>query len=360
MIDLEFFGKVTKNTGYGIATRNMIDSLDTLGINLKLTVLGEVCENSFLDPNIQLYMQCPPFKMAYSDRVSSKYKVGYFYWETDRLPRQWNKSMKWLDEAWVPCELVRDCLLKDGFSGPIEIVPTPYSNSGKIKKFNISIKNSNLFLSKDVFKFYSIFQWNERKGWRELLAAYFEEFSSKDNVVLIIKTMPLRGNFEQIKIDILNIKRKMNKKDFPMLYLITKNITEAEINGIHNYSDCYVSPHHGEGWGMPIHDAINFKNEIIVTKFGGITEFLDENSANIIKHTMGPVKNMDWCSFYGSYQNWANPSKRSLKSLMREVYSSKKDDNKVNNAFSIVEKFDVDGVGKIIEEILKKDRFKHL
>ena len=30
---------------------------------------------------------------------------------------------------------------------------------------------------------------------------------------------------------------------------------------------------------MPIHDAINFKNEIIVTKFGGITEFLDNNSA---------------------------------------------------------------------------------
>lgn len=360
MINLEVFGKVTSNTGYGVATKNIIDSLKTLDINLKLSVKGIECDKYFLSPNINLYIQCPPFKMAYSDRTSSKYKIGYFYWETDRLPRQWNKSMRWLDEAWVPCELVRDCLLKDGFSGPIEIVPTPANNSGKIKKMNISIDDKNLFLSKNVFRFYSIFQWHERKGWKELLSAYFEEFSSEDNVVLILKTMPLKNNTDKIKSDILNLKRKINKKNFPMLYLITKTIEESEINGIHKYSDCYVSPHHGEGWGMPIHDAINFKNELIITKFGGITEFLDENSANIITHSMGAVKNMEWCKFYGGYQSWANPSKKSLKQIMRKIYESNKDDEKVNNAFNLVKNFDIEGVGNIIYNILKKDRFKHL
>lgn len=360
MIDLEFFGKITENTGYGIATRNMIESLRMLGVNLKLSTNVMSNENEWLDPYVQIHMQCPPIKKAYSDRMNSKYKIGYFYWETDRLPKQWQKSIRWLDEVWAPCQLVKDCLIKEGFSGPIEIVPTSAKRSGKVKKFNISINNSSIFLSKSVFKFYSIFQWNERKGWRELLGAYFDEFSSEDNVVLIIKTRPLKNNIEQIKKDILNLKRKINKKNFPMLYLITSDITEGEINGIHQYSDCYVSPHHGEGWGMPIHDAINFKNELIITKFGGITEFLDENSANIIKHTMGPVKNMKWCPFYGSYQNWANPSKKSLMELMRKVYTSKKDEDKINNAYNIVNSFDIEGVSKVIENILKKDRFKHL
>ena len=111
---------------------------------------------------------------------------------------------------------------------------------------------------------------------------------------------------------------------------------------------------------MPIHDAINFKNELIITKFGGITEFLDEKSANIIEHSMGAVKNMKWCPFYGSYQSWANPSKKSLKKIMRDTYVSSKNNEKVNNAFNLVKNFDIEGVGSIIGSILKKDRFKHL
>lgn len=360
MIDMEFFGKITNNTGYGMATRNMLESIRSIGVNLKTDLDVDSKKNTLLKPDLQLYMQCPPIKIAYSDRVSSKHKIGYFYWEADRLPKQWRRTIRWLDEVWVPCNLVKECLLKEGFSGPIEIIPTPAKTTSGVKEFNISFDKSNLFLSKDVFKFYSIFQWNERKGWRELLSAYFEEFSSKDNVVLIIKARPLRGSADSIKVDILNLKRKMNKKNFPMLYLITKDIEEDEINGIHQYSDCYVSPHHGEGWGMPIHDAINFKNEIIVTKFGGITEFLNDDSANIIKHTMGPVKNMEWCKFYGKYQSWANPSKESLMKLMRKVYSSKKNDVKIFNAFNIVRDFDIEGVGRSIERVLKKERFKHL
>lgn len=360
MIDLEFFGKIAENTGYGIATRNMIESLRMLDVNMKLSVDGALREKRWLDPYIQIHMQCPPLKRVFSDHMNSKYKIGYFYWEADRLPRQWKRSIASLNEVWAPCQLVKDCLIKEGFSGPIEIVPTSAKTCGEIINFNISINNSNVFLSKNIFKFYSIFQWNERKGWRELLGAYLDEFSSKDNVVLIIKTRVLKGNVEQIKNDILTLKRMLNKKDFPMLYLITNDITEGEINGIHQYADCYVSPHHGEGWGMPIHDAINFKNELIITKFGGITEFLDESSANIIKHTMGPVKNMKWCPFYGSYQSWANPSKKALMKLMRKVYLSDRDEFKINNAYNIVNSFDIEGVSKIIKNIFKKDRFKHL
>ena len=46
--------------------------------------------------------------------------------------------------------------------------------------------------------------------------------------------------------------------------------------------------------------------------------------------------------------------------LMRKVYSSNKDKEKVDNAFRLVESFNIDGVGKIIKKVLQKDRFKHL
>ena len=129
MTDLEVFGNVIENTGYGIATSNFIKSLNTLDINLKFSVRGMDDFNKLLSPNIQLHIQCPPYKKKNMRAGRSKYKIGYFYWEADRLPIQWRRSMQWLDEAWVPCKLVKKCLLKDGFSGPIEIIPTPANNS---------------------------------------------------------------------------------------------------------------------------------------------------------------------------------------------------------------------------------------
>ena len=57
-----------------------------------------------------------------------------------------------------------------------------------------------------------------------------------------------------------------------------KILPEDYIYSLLNSSDCYVAPHHGEGWGMPIHDAMYAGKHIITTKFGGVTEFLDNDS----------------------------------------------------------------------------------
>ena len=46
--------------------------------------------------------------------------------------------------------------------------------------------------------------------------------------------------------------------------------------------------------------------------------------------------------------------------LMRKVYLSDRDEFKINNAYNIVNSFDIEGVSKIIKNIFKKDRFKHL
>ena len=360
---VRFFGGLGSSSGYGNAVMNMSQAFSESNINTKF-VFSNRCKENFPEfirslenysgkPKVDFYIHAPPYNKHRSDN----YKIGYFYWEADRLPASWGSSIRALNEIWAPCELVKSACIRSGFRGPVHIVPTPSSTCYASVPVSIPSPMTNDFvLSKDVFKFYSIFQWHERKGYKELLKAYFSEFSGNDNVILILKVNSLNTpgyTNDRIKVDIIKIKRKLNLKKYPKVYLIDDILPKDYISGIHQYCDCYVAPHHGEGWGMPIHDAIDFGNHIVTTNFGGITEFLDKNSANIIDHEMGPVKNMDWSRLYSPSQSWAYPNIDSLRSNMRNVYENQKDLlYKTKNAKIITSGMTISAVSKTIDKLI--------
>ena len=363
---VRFFGKPQGKSGYGNAviniglafSRSKVSS--RFDVKKEIKLFGEELDNFRGRPKIDFYLQPPPFSRHKSDN----YKIGYFYWEADTLPKLWAKDIKKsVDELWVPCELTRSACSRSGFAGPIEILHTPCNTN--IVFSNIAIPSpmtKDLVLSDNTFKFYSVFQWHERKGYNELLRAYCKEFDENDNVILILKVNPIRNTdhyISKIKSDILKIKRMANKKNLPKIYLITDHITRDSLLGLHKLCDAFVLPHHGEGWGMPIHDAMLCDSLIVTTKFGGITELLNDDNAFIINHKIRPVRQMSWSPWYHSYQKWAYPEVAHLRVLMRDVYKNKeKYLCKTKKAKSLAVSLNIGSCSLRIEEILSKKRFK--
>ena len=364
---IRLFGNPQLYTGYGNATYNLGLALSKSSVDTKFKFWGpnSSCVKKFNNfngtPKIDLYIQTPPF----SRHKSNNYKIGYFYWEADTLPRVWAKDIRSsVNEIWVPCKLTARACKKAGFKGPVEILPTPSKISSDCEELQFPSELSSEFvLSKAIFKFYSIFQWNKRKGYDQLLRGYFEEFSSKDNVILILKVNPIKHGghgLSRIKSDIIRAKNSVKKKydDFPKIFVCTDNLSRAAINGIHTACDAFVLPHKGEGWGMPIHDAIMHGNHVIVTRFGGITEYLNNENSFIIDHDVRPVKKMDWNPWYGSYQNWAYPRTFSLRKNMRSLYEGRdKFSDKLINLEKLNSKFSIDACSSNIEMLLSKNRF---
>lgn len=364
MTSVRFFGPIGDYSGYGNAVKNFALSFSRSKIPTKF-MFGAKAKKDHADIldkldsylgncKIDFYLHGPPYSRHKS---KASYKIAYFYWEADTLPIAWNRSISHVNELWVPCNLVKEACLKAKFKGPIRVVPTPCAPLETDKKIIIPSSFAGDFVvSDEVYKFYSIFQWHERKGYKELLNSYYRTFTEKDKVLLILKVNALNisGNTEDlIKPDILAIKRKLNLSYYPPVYLMTNLVSNETIQAIHNTADCYVAPHHGEGWGLPIHDAMISGNQIIATKFGGVTEYLDEQSAHIIPHKTGPVSGMQWMSLYGPYQNWAYPSTNHLSRIMRDVYeNSGQYRYKGDNAKKIGHQMDIDGVARIIEKNL--------
>ena len=308
---------VTKDNffGYGMATSNLLESFGLID-SIETTQVRPSGRGRPLSKDF--FIKQPPFGAS-----GSKKKIAYFYWETDKLPKPWATHINSADEIWAPCNLVRDVCLNAGFRGIIKMVPTPH----KDWDINTSGTINDNRINNSTFKFYSIFQWHTRKGWQELLEAYWSEFKRDDDVVLILKVNSIHGpsGNDEIKKEIDEYRKKLGLINTPKIFFISSMLSQEHICALHEYGDCYVAPHHGEGWGMPIHDAIFAQKNIITTKYGGVTDFLNESNSSIIEHTMGEVKDMTWNSAYEKGQNWAYPSVSHLKYLMRDVFDNRDD-----------------------------------
>lgn len=356
--NVRFFGKPTGMSGYGYATRHIAKSFSESSIPTYFHSKEAYFEGmSTCGPNcnVDFYIHTPPF----SRHKSSNYKIGYFYWETDKIPASWAKDVcNSLDEIWVPCKLVESACRRAGFLGPIEVVHTPYSDSVRSERVSIpAFGSSSSVLSEACYVFYSVFQWNVRKGYRDLLKAYMQEFSSNESVCLLIKTNPINHKLHgdsRINSDILEAKSGFNKASLPPIFLVKDKLSDSHLKGLHDLGNCFVLPHRGEGWGMPIHDAMNSGSLIITTRFGGITEHLDETNSLLINHTMEHVTPMTWNDYYSSDQRWARPSVEHLRYLMRKAYEQDFDQMIPYRAKRLGESFSIKSFSRIAENILIK------
>jgi len=221
-IRVNFHGKPTGYGGYSQATRYIAKAFSASSIPVrfesKAAFFKEISRYS--GPcNVDFYIHTPPF----SKHKSRRYKIGYFFWETDCLPKDWGRDIcATLDEVWVPCDLTKKACRRAGFRGPIEVVHTPRPIETDIEPIAIPLRGSReLCVGKGTFIFYSIFQWNERKGYRELLRAYYEEFSGKDNVLMVVKTNPIKHKdhgLPKIKHDLLSLKRYCKSRRAPPVF----------------------------------------------------------------------------------------------------------------------------------------------
>lgn len=325
------------SSGYAEAARNNIGALDALGVEVNVVPvsfepfssvdafgpLGNKVQsliNTSGSAGIQILHLTPDNYHKYV--LENKYNIGYAAWETSRLPESWVESINTLNEVWVPSEYNRKVFVDSGVTVPVSVMPHAFNNN---EYADIEYKNVIPKSYESHFKFYSVFQWTERKNPLGLLKAFLTEFDGSCDAVLVLKTYMRDPTDPEdniaIKREIQNLKQQLRLANYPRILLITSLLSRAQIRSLHKECNCYVSLHRSEGFGVPLAEAMFAGNPTISTNYSGNVDFSNLGTVPI-NHTLTPVCGMPWDNYRGDTE-WAEPDLSQAKKQMRELYENR-------------------------------------
>ena len=283
-------------------------------------------------------------------------------WEFGSIPQEWVRHMvASVDEIWVPSHYVRDCFIRSGVpSERVFVVP----NGVNIDLFNPYNPPYRLN-TKKAFKFLFVGGTIPRKGIDILLDVYTKTFSSGDDVCLVIKDMGGQTFYKgQTAKDMIT--RLQADPGCPEIEYIEQTLGSQEIAGLYCACDCLVHPYRGEGFGLPIAEAMASGRPVIVTGLGAALDFCHEQTSYLIpakemrlkEKRIGELATVDF--------PWlAEPEKEGLATLMKHVVTHREETaaKGIQAASFIRENFTwdhaADAVIKRVSELRRKPIVRH-
>jgi hypothetical protein len=154
---------------------------------------------------------------------------------------------------------------------------------------------------KEKFAFLFVGHWingdigEDRKNVGLLIKAFYEIFKNKkDKPALILKTCQVGSSYmdrDEILRKINAIKKSVNSKDLPNIYVLHGEFTDSEMNELYNHPKikAMVNLTKGEGFGRPLLEFSLVKKPIITTGWSGHTDFLSPEFTTLLSGQLTPI-----------------------------------------------------------------------
>lgn len=242
-----------------------------------------------------------------ADRRGSR--VGLFFWEVDRFPEQWLPAISMVDQVWVASEHTQQALAAYDIC-PVELVslpvvprstPTPWTR----RQLGLPEERS-VFLV--MFDFLSVLR---RKNPIDAITAYTSAFGPNDGTTLVLKSI----NGHQRSRELASVQQAVSGR--PDIIVSDGYRSAGEVAGLIERSDCLVSLHRAEGYGLNMIDAMAVGTPVIATGYSGNLAFMSAETARLVPYEQVPVG--PGAEPYPAMATWAQPDLEAAAQALREV-----------------------------------------
>ncbi len=260
------------------------------------------CPNSV--PLVTLRNLYPP---RVHDMTGKLHVMNNYAWEESIFPRAYVDAFnQHLHLLAVTSQYVRKVMVDSGVSVPIVV-----TGNGVDHILRYPVEPVALTTTK-AFRFLHVSSCFPRKGVDVLLDAYTRMFTCHDDVVLVIKTFPNPHNTVAQQIQVYQARDPA----CPAIEVISGELSTGQMNSLYAQAHVLVAPSRGEGFGMPIAEAMLWNVPVIVTGYGGHTDFCTPDTAWLIDYEFANAQ-----THLQQFDSlWVEPSAVHLATLMRSFY----------------------------------------
>jgi glycosyltransferase involved in cell wall biosynthesis len=257
-------------------------------------------------PAVSLRNAWPPIVR---DMRGRRRVLASYAWEETAYPPAFAADFNHtLDLITVVSQQTADFLRDAGVSTPIAVVGNGIDHL-------VDLPNEPLPrpLPAARYRFLHISSCFPRKGADVLLKAYGDAFTGRDDVALIIKTFPNPHNDVRAQLERL----RQENPGYPRVDIIEEDWTPGQIASLYRQCHALVAPSRGEGFGLPIAEAMIYGLPVIVTGWGGHRDFCHADNCWLIDYTLQPAQ-----THLGLDDSlWAEPDRQHLAAILQDVHA---------------------------------------
>jgi glycosyltransferase involved in cell wall biosynthesis/predicted O-methyltransferase YrrM len=191
-------------------------------------------------------------------------------WEYGRLPRAWVGSIREVvDEVWAYSRAVERAYIASGVPAErVKVIPLGVDTD----RFRPGLPPLPMRTDRRVrLLFVGGTIW--RKGFDVLLAAYRTAFRAADDVCLVVKEFGA-GAFYRGQTAGDEVSRHRADPTAPAIEYLTDDLSEPDLPRLYAACDALVHPYRGEGFALPVLEAMACGLPVVVTAGGPTDEFV--------------------------------------------------------------------------------------
>jgi len=262
-------------------------------------------------------------------------KAAIYNYETMPLPEMWKDSYKHLDYILPSSQFSKQVFLEAGWpEEKLVVIPHGIFPEDFLNKEKLDLRNEA------KFRFLNVSIAHYRKNIPLLVEAYYDAFTHKDDVCLVIKTQVIQTSGKKksrFDINVMEalaavqdkmIRMGRGRETFPMLELIEQKM--PSMIPLYNSCDALVSASSAEGFGLPLLEALAAGMIVVAPNCTGQLDFLNKENSLLVD--VAEMKASPQYQYWTvTDKSWTYiPLKSSLAANMRKAYD---DNRKLKDVF---------------------------
>jgi glycosyltransferase involved in cell wall biosynthesis len=236
-------------------------------------------------------------------------------WEYGHAPRSWIEALRArADSVWCNSRYVRDVYVASGID-PARVAILPHGIDPAV--YHPAVEPLPVS-SPDTCIFLYVGGMPPRKNVGAVIDAYLSAFRPGDDVALILKdnldVIAYRSGWPE------KLRALAARTDIPPVRYVETAYSDADMARLFRTATALVHPYHGEGFALPVLEAMACGTPVIVTRGGATDDFVDAAAGTLL-----PSKRVDLPASAVEFELtaapwWLEPDRDALIAALRDVF----------------------------------------